>query len=300
MKFSSHAFDISYLPKLYNFLGEVRQAVANSHYLHVGDLCWQVFHMLATHKASDIIQLWHDEQETLLGFVLIYPDFGVFDLQVHPDFRQMELESDMLTWAQSGLRELSDNSTLYSLVNEHDSLRKTILETNNYEKLGDWLYMQRSLASLPPVGHIAPAFRVSDMTEVGFDTRAEALGLAFNAPARPQLYQQFMTAPGYDPQLDIVTVDSRSQAVAFAMCWIDPISKDGEFEPVGTAPEFHRQGLGKATLFEGIRRMKDRDMQSVIVIVDATEVPALRLYESIGFLTRWKLFLYGKSSETGA
>ena len=294
MKFTTHPFERTDLAKLWNFLGEVRQDIHRSHYLHVGDLSWQLFHMLAAHNPSNLINLWRDERNTLIGFALVYPDFGMIDLQIHPSFRLLELETEMLSWAQAQITKNNKCIALYTLVNEHDTFRKTVLESQHYRPMGDWLYMQRSLTLPISSPQVSPTYRVTDMTNIDFTTRAQALGQAFGAQARPQLYQKFMTMPGYSPELDIVTVDSAEQVVSFAMCWIDAISKDGEFEPVGTVPEFQRRGLGKTTLNEGMRRMRERGMENVIVIVDAAEEGACRLYESVGLVPRWKLQLYGK------
>jgi len=284
------------IPEICAFLGDIRQAINHNHYLHVGDLLWQLFHMLADYNPSDMIRLWQDEQGRLLGFALAYPAFGGFELQVHPSFRSLDLEREMFNWVQYQLTLLNpDCPTRYSLVNEHDTLRLNMLEADNYHPLGDWLYMQRSLATLFPTPQVPSAFRISDMTEVDFASRATVLGEAFGTPPRPRLYQQFMNARGYDPTLDIVTVDSSGQAASFAMCWVDPLSKVGQFEPVGTLPQFWRQGLGKATLLEGMRRMRDRGMHNLIVIVEAAEEPAYHLYKSLGLETRWTIRQYGKT-----
>jgi mycothiol synthase len=291
LKVISRPFQQKDFALLRHFLGEARQAIRHSHYLHVGDLSWQVFHMLAAHNPSDLMRLWQDEGGTLSGFVLVYPDFGMFDIQVHPHWRDAALEGEMLTWAQS---QLSGRSS-YTLVNENDHLAKTLLEAADYKPMGNWLYMGRALDEPIPAPQVPPTFKVSDMTEAAFTPRASALALAFGAEPQPERYKTFMNAPGYDPALDVVAVDASGQVAAFAMCWADPVSKVGEFEPVGTVPDFQRQGLGKAALLEGMRRLCERGMRDVIVIVEAAEEPAQRLYESVGLTPRWTIQLYGKT-----
>jgi ribosomal protein S18 acetylase RimI-like enzyme len=56
--------------------------------------------------------------------------------------------------------------------------------------------------------------------------------------------------------LDIVAIALDQRFAAFATCWVDQGNRVGQFEPVGTAPEFRRQGLGQAVLSEGLRRMQ--------------------------------------------
>lgn len=282
------------LAGLYRFLGEARQAVTQTHTLHVGDLCWQVFHMLAAYNPPDLIRLWEDEQG-LLGFALAYPPFGMLDVQVKPEARSAELEAEMFGWALKQITALNPRDDFYTLVNEHDRMRIALLEANHFQNMGDWCYMQCGLEDIS-APQVAQGFRLTDMTQVGAAARAEALALAFGAPVFPERYEAFLRAPGYDPQLDVVAVNSGGEVAAFALCWAYPVSKDGQFEPVGSAPAFQRQGLGKAVLLEGMRRLRERGMERVIVIVDAGEEPAFQLYRSVGMETRWKLHLYGKIS----
>jgi mycothiol synthase len=80
------------------------------------------------------------------------------------------------------------------------------------------------------------------------------------------------------------------------MCWVDPVTKVGQFEPVGTAPGFRRQGLAQAALCEGLRRMQQHGAERVIVIVEAAEEAAHQLYAAVGFEKQWSLNLCTKHS----
>jgi ribosomal protein S18 acetylase RimI-like enzyme len=128
--------------------------------------------------------------------------------------------------------------------------------------------------------------------------RASVLAAAFEAPPQPERYRHFMQAPGYVPELDIVAVAPDKRLAAFAMCWVDQNTQVGQFEPVGTAPEFRRQGAGRATLTEGLRRMQQHGAERVIVIVEAAEEAACALYTSVGFERRWSLSWYTKAVGT--
>jgi ribosomal protein S18 acetylase RimI-like enzyme len=172
------------------------------------------------------------------------------------------------------------------------------VQVHRRRHIGEWLYLQRSLAAPPPAVQIPPGFRITDLTEADYASRAQALAQVFGAEPLPQRYQQFMDAPGYDPELDLVLLDSRGEIAAFAMSWLDPVSMVGQFEPVGTVPDFQRQGLGKATLLEGMRRLRARGAENVIVIVDAGEDAARHLYQSVGLEPGWKLHLYAMTPQS--
>ncbi len=284
------------LEALSTFLSQARREIHHVHHLHVGDLVWQLFHMQAAFALPEIVHLWEDADGTLIGFVLLYPAFGFFDLEVQAQHRGRALEEAMLTWADTRLRAQQEvDGALYTLVHEHDTSRIELLAQHVYTKGDPWLYLQRSLTEPVPTPRLPPAFHVRhvhDVSEAG--ARAVVLAAAFGAPAQTERYQQLMQAPGYNIQLDLVAVAPDGRFGAFALCWIDPVNKVGQFEPVGTAPEFRRMGLGRAVLLEGMRQLQVRGAESVMVIVEEAELAARALYESVGLEPCWQLSLYSK------
>lgn len=283
--------------RLNTFLSQVRVDIHHSHYLHRGDLTWQLFHMLADHPPANLIQIWEDAQEQILGFVLLYPPYGFFDLQLHPQQRGTALEAIMLDWAEENLHAPASRSTL---VNHHDTTRRNLLTQHGYLAQGEWHYLERRLIDPLPLPHLPPGFSIrSLLNEDDAVARAVVLGAAFGAPPQPDRYRQLMHAPGYVRDLDIVAVAPDQSLAAFALCWVDPANKVGQFEPVGTAPEFRQQGLALAVLSEGLRRMQQHNAERAIVIVESEEEAACRLYASVGFEHQWNLSLYTKNVATG-
>jgi ribosomal protein S18 acetylase RimI-like enzyme len=92
-----------------------------------------------------------------------------------------------------------------------------------------------------------------------------------------------MRLPGYHRDLDVVTVAPDGVIAAYVNGWIDPINRIGDFGPVGARPAYRRQGLTRAALVEGLRRMKAHGMDRVCISTGVSNTPALQLYESIGF-----------------
>jgi mycothiol synthase len=77
--------------------------------------------------------------------------------------------------------------------------------------------------------------------------------------------------------------------------WLDPINRVGNFEPVGTHPDFQRRGLGQAVMVEGLRRLQAWGMTKAMVGTGAKNVPAIRLYEDVGFYTETHLLTYARA-----
>lgn len=280
--------------RLSQFLSFLRPDAPHTYVLHPGDLTWQMFHMLAEYPPASLVQLWEDQNSDILGFVLLYPPFGGFTLQIHPTHRGSALEAEMLQWAEQNLSSNRRNSTL---VNSNDTFRLKLLTERGYQAAGDWLYLDQSLTTPCPEPHLPPGFvvrAVSDAQEA--DVRAIVLASAFEAPPLIERYRQFMRSPGYNRELDMVAVSPDGQFAAFAMCWVDRESRVGQFEPVGTAPDFRRKGVARAVLEEGLRRMQAHGAERAMVIVEAEEQAACRLYEAVGFEVRWTLQWYARTN----
>jgi ribosomal protein S18 acetylase RimI-like enzyme len=280
---------------LAGFLGRARADIHHSHYLHIGDLTWQLYHMLSDERPADLIQIWEDASAQVVGFVLLYPAFGFFDLQLDPHRREHNLEGEMLRWAE---QRLAHAESMYTLVNNRDDARLALLMTHGYEPNGEWLYLERRLDQALPHPPVPPGFAVRSVAgDHEATARATVLAAAFGAPPSPERYRQFMHAPGYMQDLDIVAAAPDGRFAAFAMGWADRVSRVAQFEPVGTAPDFRRQGLAQAVLAEGLRRMQQHGADRAIVVVDASETAACQLYESVGFAHQWSLMLFTKTRE---
>ncbi len=71
------------------------------------------------------------------------------------------------------------------------------------------------------------------------------------------------------------------EMAAFCTAWYDDVTRTAYFEPVGTAPEHQRRGLGRAVLAEGLRRLER--MGCLVAFVGGYSVQANALYASAGF-----------------
>ncbi len=96
-------------------------------------------------------------------------------------------------------------------------------------------------------------------------------------------YRRMRGIPGYTPELDLVAVSADGTFASYCICWLDPVSKIGEFEPVGTRAAYRGKGLGKAVMLEGLRRLKATGMHTAIVYSASSNEASRKLYESVGF-----------------
>ncbi len=74
--------------------------------------------------------------------------------------------------------------------------------------------------------------------------------------------------------------------------WMDPITKVGLVEPMGTMDAYRCRGLGSALLCEGIRRLKEEGVKIIKVGYEEGNEPARRLYHGCGFKDLLRLLNY--------
>jgi ribosomal protein S18 acetylase RimI-like enzyme len=256
-------------------------------YWHVGDVWWGLYQN-TVFDPRDNIWLWIDDG-TPVGFAW-FDSRGV-SVQVCPGYVNADaLEDEMLSWAEHHRRALpvgSDGaSMLMATAFEHDARRAALLARRGYERTGTPMYhFHRSLSEPIPAASPLPGITVRHVG--GEDEWPERVATHREVwhPSRVTLeaYQRLRVTPGYTPELDLVAVTPDGTFASYCICWLDPVNRTGEFEPVGTRPAFRQQGLGKAVIAEGLRRLKAHGATDAIVYTPHYNGSAVALYESAGF-----------------
>ena len=71
-------------------------------------------------------------------------------------------------------------------------------------------------------------------------------------------YRNVQRFPLYRRDLDLVAVAPDGELAAFCTVWFDDVTRTGSFELVGAHPAHQRRGLGRAVMYEGLRRLLER------------------------------------------
>lgn len=261
-------------------------------YYHAGDLIWK----LSQHPETDpagTIQLWEDDTGQFIGVVLLDPP-DLVDLQLHPHLLDLaSVVAEMATWAEDSLRRravaagTAPPSTIDFDVATADGALAAALRHVGCRDTGEdaFVLLARELLDLSDLPTTTTVVRdMADPSDADLDRRV-ALHREVWHPSRHTAagYRHMRTQPVYRPDLDLVAVASNGDFAAYCIAWLDPETRVGHFEPVGTSPRHRRQGHAAAAMIEALRRLHALGATRATVGTFTDNAAALALYRSLGF-----------------
>jgi ribosomal protein S18 acetylase RimI-like enzyme len=234
--------------------------------------------------------IWEDS-EGQIAAVLNPEGPGHVYLQVDPGYRTPELETEMLVLAEEKLAvtQAEKRPRLNVFAEQNDVMRQEILKRRGYILSKFWEHHHRRQASRPVPDLVLPeGYEVRALGDV--DELPDRSFLSWKAfhPNEPfedydgwDWYLNVQRAPLYRRDLDLVVTSPEGELCSFCTIWFDDVTQAGSFEPVGTAPEYQRLGLGKAVIYEGLHRLGQLGADMAFVGSGSDE--ASGFYTSIGF-----------------
>jgi ribosomal protein S18 acetylase RimI-like enzyme len=70
---------------------------------------------------------------------------------------------------------------------------------------------------------------------------------------------------------------------------------EGYADPIATHPDFQRQGLAKALLLTGLRKLKERGVETAVLGTSSENVAMQRAAQAVGFRIRSTTLWFAKS-----
>jgi len=186
---------------------------------------------------------------------------------------------------------------------EDDPERVALLEANGFHR-AEWtmLRYERALMDLLPPPALPDGFVVrplggAEEVPAYVATHRAAFG---STAMTVEWRERILQVPGYRPEIDLVVAAPDGRVASFAIMWLGPESggrREGQFEPVGTHPDYHRRGLGQALMLEGMRRLRVAGATHAIVETENVRVAANALYGLVMRQTSVRTLYYRKDLE---
>jgi mycothiol synthase len=236
------------------------------------------------------VYLWETDQGEIAA-ILNREGPGQAFLQVHPAYKSVALEDQMISVAEETFRRPVGNGgfKLWVWSDSGDIPRQRSLKKRGYNHIpeADERQWRCSLEFPVPKQALRAGYTIRALdSPTELPLRSWASWRAFHSREPDEKYQQdwswylnIQSAPLYRPDLDLVAIAPSGEVAAFTTIWYDVVTQSGFFEPVGTMPEHQRSGLGRALLCEGKRRLKR--LGATQCMVSGSSIPANALYQSV-------------------
>jgi predicted N-acetyltransferase YhbS len=241
---------------------------------------------------EEMTGVWETEAGEIAGVACIehpdlsHPGYGEIFVQRHPD--NANLLDDMLAYGEE--RFVNPETGRVHIWVCDDDLAEAVTKrgfTRNEDRT--FVGQELELGDVPD-SDLPPGFELRTMAdECDVEKRREIFGRAFDHPDPKEwpsrfAYEELMRAPDYEPENDLFIKAPGGTYAACCIIWYDDTNRIGHMEPVGTHPEYRKLGLGRAIVYEALRRLKALGAETVPM--DGGHEP---FYEAIGFRTvrRW-------------
>ncbi len=216
--------------------------------------------------------------ETLIAFGWVISGQSL-EIQLHPSLTDTEFEAlarAIVDWAKR---------VCLSMINTDCTSRNSrlirVLESCGFVRTDSegFDYLLDLNEPLPDL-ELPTGFQARHVLESEFEERVSVHRDAFD-PSKftLQRYARVRSMAGYRPDLDLVISTPENEFAAYCIAWLS--NGMGYFEPVGTRAAFRRQGLGRAVILEGLKRLKALGAHSANVFSFANN---RAFYESCGFV----------------
>ncbi|HSJ58287.1 MAG TPA: N-acetyltransferase, partial [Anaerolineae bacterium] len=274
---------------------------------HVADLPWRLTSWALDDPGN--VALWEDAQGQLLGWAVMQLPFWTIDYALHPGAGP-DLHPALLAWADARARALlrTEHARPAWFVHlfAHHAERRRDLEQAGFAGQADvgddsWskVLMRRSASDTVPDCPVPPGYTIRPLA--GRDEVDAYVALhrtVFGSPSMTSGWRtRTLSRPEYVPDLDLVAVAPDGSLAAFCVAWLDTRSDrevSGQIEPLGVHDAHRHRGLGRAILYEALRRLHRHGAQQVYVETDNYRDGALAAYTSAGFSLLHDVCVYRK------
>jgi GNAT superfamily N-acetyltransferase len=284
------------------------QANISASYMHPGCLDWDTHYPPDDQENQRNLRLWEsmgEDRPTLEAWAICSRHEGTFDLFVGPALYGTPMHETVMdeyvAWAEMRAHEAGLKQLAPFWAMDYDTILERMMKARGFVVVpcdpAPPLF-ERTLDELPTI-LLPDGFTVQGVGNLDDGRlRAQVTHGAFRPnddwDSYSAEYAQFMGSAAYDGERDLFVRSADGRGASACTIWYDPVNAVGLFEPVGTHPDFQGQGLGKAVMAEGLRRMQAAGMRRAVVGFDPTNAAALALYTSMGFRASCYFAVYRK------
>ncbi|MEM7538845.1 MAG: GNAT family N-acetyltransferase [Chloroflexota bacterium] len=257
-------------------------------------------------------RLWEDAAGSLVGFAIVDPTYSqvTFEIQQADAQAHTEIGEEMLVWAAGELRKSGASAIRTNCLADNTERIALLKQQGFVAEAMENIKLQRVLTGPDAAPTAAPTatpklpegFTIQHVASEDDVEKVVALHrAAFGTENMTVDYRlAMMRVPEYDPTLDLVAITPDGRWAALCMVSVSEAENQqtgqqlGWLDPIGTHPDFQRQGLARALMLTGLSRLKAQGMVLAGTSSVNTNVAMLRTAESVGFREVARTLWFGK------
>ncbi len=246
--------------------------------MHIGDMYWT--RRSSDRDPTDDAWVWAREDGSVSAFAwLDAPSHD--DVAIDPDGGPPLNEA--LAFLEERTRE-GHRTSIGVVVIDGDVAREETLRARGYVRSADGNTRMWRRMTAAPEAAMPGGYKLVE-AQADFGQRAFVEADAFGGEGLSgEAWRSFTKRlPNYRAELDLLAIASDRGGASAATFWYDDATHCGEIEAVGTAKAHLRQGVGKAVISEGLRRLHTLGAATAVVQTTIGNGAAIALYRSCGF-----------------
>jgi ribosomal protein S18 acetylase RimI-like enzyme len=269
--------------------------------LHAIDLPYRLCSPALHNDPQRDIRLWEDVDGNLAAWAVWQQPFITLDFAYNPECRSANITEKIMAWAISRFEEIAasrgEQLSYWIAAREGDQARIELLERYDFTWRGWYmLHMSMPLTAPRPTPPLPEGFTLRPLRgEEGVEAYVETHRAAFGSENMTvEWRRRILSAPGHAPDLDLVIEAPDGRLAAVTIGWMSMDGQEGQIEPLAVHPAYHRKGLGRALLTEGLRRLHTHGARNAHIEVDCDNPAAISLYELIGYKPDYQVLFHGR------
>jgi mycothiol synthase len=269
----------------------IRDAIAHDGVPPVGEHKYLKLHHPS--EAARAVLVW--EGERLIGYaqLLISDTLATAEIVVHPSFRRHGIGRQLLATVES-LAEQAGARDLKLWAYGALPASEAIAHERGIAPSRSLLQLERPLDALPstsmPTGYAIRTFEPARDSAAWLRLHNAVFALhPENGSWSADDLEMRLRQPWFDAG-DFLLAEREGKIVGFN--WLKrvpeapPDQPEGEIYIIGVADSERGRGLGRALALLGLHHLRAEGMQTCTLFVEADNLPALKLYRTLGFSTR--------------
>ena len=255
------------------------------------------------------VRLW-EEDGALVGLAFVQPGCSELSFVVRDCESSTQVEAQIMDWATARFNQAADaekrQTFCFTSAREFDARRISLLHRYGFRAdEAHCIYMRHALDRHIPTPELPDGFSIRPLA--GAHELAEYTAAHRNAfwmeNFTEEWHGRLWETPFYLPELNLVAAAPDGTFAAFCFSWLEPrptgseVVRRGYLQTLGTRPRFRRMGLGRALLFETLRRFQTLGAVECVGVVEGGNAQALRLYVEGGVRPLHKIYRFLRPSD---